>query len=172
MSNASESICRCRKPEIGRLSHLFLFRLKTSKRLLSRSDQGEKSFNLSRQLFLRVAILSEPTSSSRHGASLLGPVDRRSAKPTDFSSSCSFLVSVVESEIWAERFHLTRWTGTSEWKEQIQLQCFSLRSAYSGCQLMLAIESTHGHSVSALNVLFSLPLENACAEIVSSAVQL
>jgi hypothetical protein len=39
MSNASESMWGCRKPEIGRLSHLFVFRLKTSKRLPLSRDQ-------------------------------------------------------------------------------------------------------------------------------------
>jgi hypothetical protein len=94
MSNASESMWGCRKPEIGRLSHLFvLFRLKTSNRLPPSRDQikvkgkgkGKKaSFQLESSTFPfhRVAILSEPTSSSssRHGASLLGPVDRPSVR--------------------------------------------------------------------------------------------
>jgi hypothetical protein len=39
MSNASESMWGCRKPEIGRLSHLFVFRLKTSNRLPLSRDQ-------------------------------------------------------------------------------------------------------------------------------------
>lgn len=58
MSNASESICRCRKPEIDWLSHLFLFRLKTSKGFSRDPIKGKKRFNLSRQLFLGGSLLS------------------------------------------------------------------------------------------------------------------
>jgi hypothetical protein len=117
MSNASESMWGCRKPEIGRLSHLLLFRLKTSKRLpleiRSRSrGRGRKlHFNLSRQLFPSIGSLFSlsPLLLLRRGTVrlFLGlSTGRRSAEPSRANRLLiqlfvsRFFLRAVESEIW------------------------------------------------------------------------